>query len=75
LTPETIQERLNRCEAALKKIADSVEDQLALEGHQQRVGLPLASVDLGRLDAYRKIVWVAGEALGRMEQAESKTTH
>ena len=65
MSMDLLHERLRRYEAALEEIADRVEDQLALEEHQQCAGLPEPSIAFGRADAYRKIVHVAGAALGK----------
>ena len=69
-----VDETLRRYEAALEQIARRVEEQIALEEHQRRVGLPTASINFGRLDTYNKIFYVAGEALGRGSSSDAFMT-
>jgi len=64
MTPEAMQEKLERYEAALGKIVRVVEDQAVLEEHKIRAGL-FSDIDLTRSSAYRRIVDIAVAALKR----------
>ncbi len=48
-------DKLEQYTTAFHLIADQVQQQIALEQHQRKNGLPFASIECGRADVYQKI--------------------
>jgi hypothetical protein len=58
MTPEGMQQKLERYETALRRIVREVADQAKLEEYKTRVGL-FSDIELSRSGAYQRIADIA----------------
>jgi hypothetical protein len=64
MTPEAMQQKLERYETALRRIVREVADQAKLEEYKTRAGL-FSDIDLTRSSAYQRIAEIALAAVER----------
>jgi hypothetical protein len=58
-------DKLEQYKTAFHLIADQVQQQIALEEHQRKKGLPFDSIEFGRADVYQKIALITMKTLGQ----------